>query len=175
MRTGFCGNESLICVGVTFHCKICMDVSLGVITSILYFFLCFIVYTSSSGKSSDRLMLCICKTPSRGADAVAHKSRPLKRLMRVKVKQILCLSTYYHSLQGLILFSITYRLFSKHTEIYFEIKMGLGWGVLIFSLLQNKSASGEEWGLMAGFYAVTIAGFEPFLSGFWWFCALTHC
>lgn len=53
--------------------------------------------------------------------------------------------------------------------------MGLGWGVLIFSFLQNKSASGEEWGLMAGFYAVTMTGFEPFLSGFWWFCALTHC
>lgn len=155
MRTSFCGNKSLICVGVTFHCKICMDISLGVITNIPYFFLCFIVYTSSSGKSSDRLMLCICKTPLRGADAVAHKSRPLKRLTRVKVKQMLCLLTYYHSLQGLILFSATYRLFSKHTaEIYFGIKMGLGWGVLIFLFLQNKSASGEEWHLIAGFYAL---------------------
>lgn len=47
------------------------------------------VYTSSSGKSNDRLMLCICKTPVRGADTAAHKYKPFRRLRWVKVKQIL--------------------------------------------------------------------------------------
>lgn len=103
MQISFSGNKSLICVGVTLRHKICMDLSGGVITSIPYCFFFLIVYTSSSGKSSDRLMLCVCKTRLKGADAVAHKFKPLERLKWVKVEQILCLSTYYLTLQGLIL------------------------------------------------------------------------